>query len=257
MQIIKTTNSILQKSFLTNVNNWRVFKAKTLGYKELLPNVLVKQNESFINTFIENTGIFTSKEIREIKKALESAAKPGSNIYKKILGDIEAIIASSKTLADKKDLREVLLYPTVKTRFYYEAGHDFYEFGKTTQARAISEGAKRLTGVEIHPGAQIGDRFYISHGPGVIIGETSKIGDDVKIYHGVTLGSRKEKSVQEIAEGISDSRRHPAIGNGVLIGCNATLLGRINIGDHSKIGANAVVLHDIEPYSVFINKTLK
>ena len=130
---------------------------------------------------------------------------------------------------------EVFLYPCFKALIYYKIAHYFYKKKHYFIARYISEKAKRKTGIEIHPGAHIGKGLFIDHGTGVVIGETAIIGDNVTMFHGVTLGGTgKEKG-----------KRHPTIGNNVFIGSGAKLLGNINIGDNVKIGANAVVLKDI------------
>jgi serine O-acetyltransferase len=102
-------------------------------------------------------------------------------------------------------------------------------------ARLISQWTRAITGIEIHPGATIGRRFFIDHGMGVVIGETAEVGDDVMIYHDVTLGGR---SLQRV-------KRHPTIGNGVVIGAGARVLGPVTIGSNVQIGANAVVVHDV------------
>ncbi len=109
-------------------------------------------------------------------------------------------------------------------------------------ARLNSNLARRWTGIEIHPGAKIGKGLVIDHGMGVVIGETAEIGDNCVIYHGVTLGGT----------GKQKAKRHPTIGNDVFIGAGAKLLGNIQIGDHTKIGANAVVLHDCPPNSTLV-----
>lgn len=130
---------------------------------------------------------------------------------------------------------EVFLYPSFKAQLFYKISHFFYKRKLYFLARHISEKAKRKTGIEIHPGATIGKNLFIDHGFGVVIGETTIIGNNVIIYHGVTLGGTgKEKG-----------KRHPTIGNNVLIGCGAKILGNITINDNVKIGANAVVLNDI------------
>lgn len=130
---------------------------------------------------------------------------------------------------------EVFLYPCFKVLLYYKISHYLYVRKHYFMARYISEKAKRKTGIEIHPGAKIGKRLFIDHGSGVVIGETAIIGDDVVIFHGVTLGGTgKEKG-----------KRHPTIGNNVFIGCGAKVLGNICIGNNVKIGANSVVLHDV------------
>lgn len=129
---------------------------------------------------------------------------------------------------------EALLYPSFKALVYYKIAHYFYKKKHYLIARLLSERAKRKTGIEIHPGATIGKGLFIDHGTGVVIGETAIIKDNVTMFHGVTLGGTgKEKG-----------KRHPTIGNNVFIGCGAKILGNIEIGDNTKIGANAVILKD-------------
>lgn len=130
---------------------------------------------------------------------------------------------------------EVFLYPSFRVLLYYKIAHYFYLKKCYFIARYISEFAKRRTGIEIHPGAMIGKNLFIDHGCGVVIGETAIIGDNVLIYHGVTLGGTgKEKG-----------KRHPTIGNNVMIGSGAKVLGNIEIGDFVKIGANSIVLESV------------
>lgn len=131
---------------------------------------------------------------------------------------------------------EVFLYPGFKALIWYKVARYFYLKKWFFIARYISERTKRKTGIEIHPGALIGKRLFIDHGMGVVIGETAIIGNDVTIFHGVTLGGT----------GKERGKRHPTIGDNVLIGAGAKVLGNINICDNSKIGANAVVLKDVE-----------
>ena len=130
---------------------------------------------------------------------------------------------------------EVFLYPCFKVLIYYKIAHFFYIRKHYFIARFLSERAKRKTGIEIHPGAIIGKNLFIDHGTGIVIGETTIIKDNVTIYHGVTLGGR----------GLDKGKRHPTIGNNVIIGCGAKILGNINIGNNVKIGANSVVLKDV------------
>ena len=130
---------------------------------------------------------------------------------------------------------EVLLCPSFKALIYYKISHYFYVHKHLLLARYISEKAKRKTGIEIHPGATIGKRLFIDHGTGVVIGETAIVGNDVTLFHGVTLGGTgKEKG-----------KRHPTIGNNVFIGSGAKILGNIIIGNNVKIGANAIILKDV------------
>ena len=130
---------------------------------------------------------------------------------------------------------EVLLCPSFKALIYYKISHYFYQKKHFIIARYISEKAKRKTGIEIHPGATIGKGLFIDHGTGVVIGETAIVGDNVTLYHGVTLGGT----------GKDKGKRHPTIGNNVFIGSGAKILGNITIGDNVKIGANAVILKDV------------
>jgi serine O-acetyltransferase len=137
---------------------------------------------------------------------------------------------------------EVLLYPGFRVQLYYKVAHYFYLKKHYLLARLISERGRRKTGIEIHPGAVIGKNLFIDHGMGIVIGETTIIGDNVTIYHGVTLGgvsSKKEK-------------RHPTIMNNVIIGAHAQILGNIVIGKSSKIGAGAVVTKDVSNNAVVV-----
>lgn len=129
---------------------------------------------------------------------------------------------------------EVFLYPFFKVMMYYKIAHWFYIRNHYWIARYLSEKGKRKTGIEIHPGATIGKGLFIDHGTGVVIGETAIIGENVTMFHGVTLGGLG-----------GTGKRHPTVGNNVLIGTGATVLGNINVGDNAKIGASAVVLKDV------------
>jgi len=136
---------------------------------------------------------------------------------------------------------EVLLaYSGLHAIWGYRLASRLWRGGWFLLARVISQLVRFLTGIEIHPGATIGRRFFIDHGMGVVVGETAIIGDDVMLYHAVTLGGRT----------MAHNKRHPTLGNGVIVGAGATLLGPITIGPHSVVGANAVVLKDAPAYSV-------
>ncbi len=137
---------------------------------------------------------------------------------------------------------EVFLYPSFKVMIYYRIAHKLYLKGHYFLARWISQKAVRKTGIEIHPGAQIGKGFFIDHGNGVIIGETTIIGDNVTLYQGVTLGGT----------GKEQGKRHPTIGNNVMISTGAKILGSFKIGDNSKIGAGSVVLKEVPPGSTVV-----
>ena len=137
---------------------------------------------------------------------------------------------------------EVFLYPSFKVMLYYRVAHKMYLKEHYFLARWISQKAARKTGIEIHPGAQIGKGFFIDHGNGVIIGETTIIGDNVTLYQGVTLGGT----------GKEHGKRHPTIGNNVMISAGAKILGSFTVGDNSKIGAGSVVLQEVPPHSTVV-----
>jgi len=144
--------------------------------------------------------------------------------------------------AAKSVLEIVLCYPGFHAVLWHRVAHRLYRMGCPLLPRVLSQINRWLTGIEIHPGASIGRRFFIDHGMGVVIGETTEIGDDVLLYQGVTLGGT----------GNEKGKRHPTIGNSVVIGAGAKVLGGILIGDHVKIGAGSVVVHPVPPNSTVV-----
>ena len=136
----------------------------------------------------------------------------------------------------------ILLYPGFHALLLYRIAHFFNNLELKFIARLISQLARFLTGIEIHPGAVIGKRLFIDHGMGIVIGETTTIGDNCTIYHGVTLGGT----------GKDKYKRHPDLGNNVIVGCGAKVLGPIKIGDNVKIGANSVVLKEVPEDSTVV-----
>jgi serine O-acetyltransferase len=144
--------------------------------------------------------------------------------------------------AARSVLEIILCYPGFHAVLLHRMAHRFYNAGWFTVARVISQFSRAVTGIEIHPGARIGRRFFIDHGMGVVIGETSEIGDDVLLYQGVTLGGT----------GKDTGKRHPTIGNGVVIGTGAKILGNIRIGDHVKVGAGSVVVRPVPDHSTVV-----
>ncbi len=156
-----------------------------------------------------------------------------SRLISEIDNTLEAYM--SRDPAAKSKLEVLLLYPGVHAILLHRLAHKLHKKGYSFSARAISQISRFFTGIEIHPGATIGKRFVIDHGMGVVIGETAIIGDDVLVYQGVTLGgSGKEKK-----------KRHPTIGNGVMVGCGAKVLGSFSVGSGSRVASNAVVLKEI------------
>ena len=137
--------------------------------------------------------------------------------------------------AAKSSLEIFLCYSGLHAVMFHRVAHWFYDHKQYVLARFISQGARFLTGIEIHPGAKIGKRVFIDHGAGVVIGETAEVGDDVLLYQGVTLGGT----------GNVRGKRHPTVGNRVVIGTGAAILGDIRLGDDVKVGAGSVVVHSV------------
>ncbi|MBC7465906.1 MAG: serine O-acetyltransferase [Bdellovibrio sp.] len=144
--------------------------------------------------------------------------------------------------AAKSYLEIFFLYPGPRALFFHRIAHFLYTIRLFFIARFVADISRTVTGIEIHPGATIGKRLVIDHGVGCVIGETAEIGDDCVIFHGVTLGGVK----------FDKTKRHPTVGNRVLIGTGAKVLGPIKIGDDSKIGANAVVMKEVPNGSIIV-----
>ncbi len=144
--------------------------------------------------------------------------------------------------AAKSLLSVILTYPGVKAVFFHQISNFFYKAGFDLIARIISQTVRFFTGIEIHPGAKIGKNLFIDHGMGVVIGETSEIGNNVTIYHAVTLGG---SSPSIDSERQRHEKRHPTIGDDVVIGSGAQIIGPIKVGNNSRIAANAVVVKDV------------
>ncbi|MCX5812696.1 MAG: serine O-acetyltransferase [Proteobacteria bacterium] len=161
-------------------------------------------------------------------------------MFDKIRESIQSVF--ERDPAARNILEIVLCYPGFHAILFYRISNWFWVHKLYLPGRLISHVGRFLTGIEIHPGAKIGRKFFIDHGMGVVIGETSEIGDNVTLYHGVTLGGTTWKKI----------KRHPTIGNNVVIGAGAKVLGPISIGDNSKIGANSVVVNEIPPNSIVV-----
>ncbi|CAB1261912.1 Serine acetyltransferase [Clostridiaceae bacterium BL-3] len=155
------------------------------------------------------------------------------NPFKLLAYDIKNAMKNDP--AARNPVEVFLVYPFIHALIHYRISHFFYKKKFFFIARVISQISRMFTGIEIHPGAKIGKGLFIDHGMGVVIGETAEVGDNVTLYHGVTLGGT----------GKDTGKRHPTIGNNVFIGSGAKILGPIVVGDNVKIGANAVVLKDI------------
>ena len=161
-------------------------------------------------------------------------------MLKSIREDIQSVF--DRDPAARSSLEIIFNYAGLHALWGHRISHRFWKAGWHFIARTLSQLFRFLTGIEIHPGAQIGNRFFIDHGMGVVIGETAEVGDNVTIYHGVTLGGTS----------LTKGKRHPTVGNNVVIGAGAKILGDINIGENSRIGGNAVVVRSVPDNSVVV-----
>ena len=156
-------------------------------------------------------------------------------MFKRLREDIQTVFAKDPAA---RSVAEVLLcYPGLHALWFHRLAHFFWRHKLRLLARTLSQINRFLTGIEIHPGAKIGRRFFIDHGAGVVIGETSEIGDDVLLYQGVVLGGTTSEK----------KKRHPTVGNNVVIGAGAVALGAITIGDGARIGSSSVVIKSVPP----------
>jgi serine O-acetyltransferase len=161
-------------------------------------------------------------------------------LLKSIRSDIQA--AKERDPAATSTLEVIFTYPGFHARQLHRLAHVLHTRGLRLPARLISHLGRALTGIEIHPCAQIGDGFFIDHGMGVVIGETTVIGDNCHLYQGVTLGGTSTKR----------AKRHPTLGNGVVVGAGAKVIGAVNIGDDAKIGAGSVVVTNVPPNATVV-----
>ncbi|WP_411326861.1 serine O-acetyltransferase [Helicobacter pylori] len=168
-----------------------------------------------------------------------------NSIIKDLSYSLERVLQEDPAARNKWEV--FLLYPGIHALLCHRLAHALHKRGFYFIARALSQLVRLITGIEIHPGAKIGRGLFIDHGMGVVIGETTEIGDDVTIYHGVTLGGT----------GKLKGKRHPTLGNRVVVGAGAKVLGAICIGDGAKIGANAVVLSDLPAGSTAVSAKAK
>jgi serine O-acetyltransferase len=167
---------------------------------------------------------------------------PPKNPISRAIEDIDAALVRDPATNTRFEM--FMTSPGLHAVWQYRVFNWLWKLRLRTLSRVLSNMTRFWTGIEIHPGAAIGRRLFIDHGMGVVIGETAVIGDDVHIYHGVTFGGKTLESV----------KRHPTVGNRVIIGAGATLIGNITIGDDSAIGANTTVTRDVEPGSVVVGQ---
>ncbi len=179
----------------------------------------------------EKVFLFPGK--KKIMKEINNGKIKARNCYNRLKEEVRAV--RERDPAAKTDTEVLTLYSGVHAVLAYRAAHALNQKGHEYTARFLSQSTKMITGIEIHPGATIGKDLFIDHGSGVVIGETAIIGDGCTLYQGVTLGGTGKET----------GKRHPTLGNNVMVGAGAKVLGPVNIGDNCKIAAGAVVLNDI------------
>ena len=190
------------------------------------------------------TKLKIKRGVKKAYKRFDTCARKATEVAKQAMETVKEDVRSTRERdpAARSDLEVLLLYPGVHALVAHRLAHKLHEGEHYFAARAVSQAARLVTGIEIHPGATIGKGLMIDHGMGVVIGETAEIGDNCTIYQGVTLGGT----------GKDVGKRHPTIGNNVLIGAGAKVLGPLTIGDNTKIAANAVVLENISGNSTAV-----
>lgn len=192
------------------------------------------------------TAVMNRPEAAAPATVAKAGAKPGddkstrSGLFARMREDIETV--RKRDPAARSSAEIVLAYAGLHAIWAHRVAHFLWRRGGRVSARVLSQLARFFTGVEIHPGARVGRRFFIDHGMGVVIGETAEIGDDVTIYHGVTLGGTT----------LSRGKRHPTLGDRVTVGAGAKILGNISIGADSRVGANAVAIRSVPENSVIV-----
>jgi serine O-acetyltransferase len=171
------------------------------------------------------------------------APKPRTGAFARLTEDIRTIFSRDPAA---RSIAEVLLcYPGLHAVLMHRLAHRLWGWNRRLLARWLSHVSRGLTGIEIHPGARIGRRFFIDHGMGVVIGETTEVGDDVTLYQGVTLGGTS----------LSHGKRHPTLGNGVIVGAGAKVLGALRVGDGARIGSGAIVVKDVPAGATVVGLT--
>ncbi len=183
----------------------------------------------------EAQGLFAA-----VRRAQRKTAKVIFAAHREIIATVDAVKERDPAARSRAEI--LLLYSGVHALLAHRVAHQLYQNEHYFSARAVSQLARHATGIEIHPGAKIGKGFFIDHGMGVVIGETTEIGDNCTVYQGVTLGGT----------GKDIGKRHPTLGNNVMVGAGAKVLGPVKIGDNSKIAANAVVLNPVTENSTAV-----
>ncbi len=177
--------------------------------------------------------------------SLPTLFKSLASIKQDLKEDIDAVF--NRDPAARNSLEVILTYPGIHALILHRGAHYLWNHEQKLAARVISYGSRIITGIEIHPAAKIGRRFFIDHGVGVVIGETAEIGDDVTLYHGVTLGGVSQ----------DDGKRHPTLEDGVIVGAGAKVLGPFTVGKNAKIGSNAVVVKPVPAFATMVGSSAR
>lgn len=246
-RIVTLTKSIIFPDYFNKRQSDEAIRSYYIGvHMEELQGLLVKQIAHGLQ-FCEDCDCIKTKEqvYREAERLSLEFIDTLPEIKRLLYTDVQAMFDNDPAATNYGEV--IFCYPVVDTMIHYRIAHRLHELAVPVIPRIITEQAHSLTGIDIHPGARIGEYFAIDHGTGVVIGETCIIGDHVTLYQGVTLGAKSFKYDEQ--GNMLNVPRHPIIEDHVTVYSNASILGRITIGHHSVIGGNIWVTHDIMPYS--------
>ena len=246
-RIVTLTKSIIFPDYFNKRQSDEAIRSYYIGvHMEELQGLLVKQIAHGLQ-FCEDCDCIKTKEqvYREAERLSLEFIDTLPEIKRLLYTDVQAMFDNDPAATNYGEV--IFCYPVVDTMIHYRIAHRLHELAVPVIPRIITEQAHSLTGIDIHPGARIGEYFAIDHGTGVVIGETCIIGDHVTLYQGVTLGAKSFKYDEQ--GNMLNVPRHPIIEDHVTVYANASILGRITIGHHSVIGGNIWVTHDVMPYS--------
>ena len=246
-EIVRLVKTIIFPDYFNKRQPDETIRSYNIGvHAEELARLLIKQIAHGLQFCEECENIKTKRQVYAEAERLTVAFIDALPEIKRLLyTDVQAMFDNDPAARNYGEV--IFCYPVVNTMTHYRIAHKLHELGVPVIPRIITEQAHSKTGIDIHPGAQIGEYFAIDHGTGVVIGETCIIGNHVTLYQGVTLGAKSFKYDEN--GNMLNVPRHPIIEDHVTVYSNASILGRITIGHHSVIGGNIWVTHDIPPYS--------
>jgi len=246
-QIVALVKSVIFPDYMVRRQSDEAMRSHSIGvHMEELCRLLIKQIAHGLQ-FCEDCEVIKTKEqvYQEAERLALEFIDSLPEIKRLLYTDVQAMFDNDPAAPNYGEV--IFCYPVVNTMTHYRIAHRLHELGVPVIPRIITEQAHSKTGIDIHPGAQIGEYFAIDHGTGVVIGETCIIGNHVTLYQGVTLGAKSFKYDEQ--GNMLNIPRHPIIEDYVTVYSNASILGRITIGHHSVIGGNIWVTHDVMPYS--------